>query len=73
MNSNIEDKLKEIYYDPATGLSSAQHLYINANKEGKIVTLKQVKEWISKQQTHQVFAPKRNYIMLLLVVLMIIK
>jgi hypothetical protein len=49
MDLNIENKLKEIYYNPTTGLSSAQQLYINANKDGKIVTLKQVKEWLSKQ------------------------
>jgi hypothetical protein len=60
MNSDIKTKLKELYYNLQTGLSSAQQLYINVNKDGKIVTLKQVKEWLSKQQTQQVFGKKKK-------------
>jgi hypothetical protein len=43
MNPDIETKLKELYYNPQTGLSSAQQLYINANKDCKIVTVKERK------------------------------
>jgi hypothetical protein len=60
MNSDIETKLKELYYNPQTGLSSAQQLYINANKDCKIVTLKQVKEWLARQEHQQVFSRKKK-------------
>jgi hypothetical protein len=35
-------------------------LYINANKDGKIVTLKQVKEWLARQEHQQVFSRKKK-------------
>jgi hypothetical protein len=60
MNSDIETKLKELYYNPQTGLSSAQQLYINANKDCKIITLKQVKEWLARQEHQQVFTRKKK-------------
>jgi hypothetical protein len=52
--------LKKLYCNPQTGLSSAQQLYINANKNSKIVTLKQVKEWLAKQEHQQVFSRKKK-------------
>jgi hypothetical protein len=60
MNPNIETKLKELYYNPQTGLASVQQLYINANEDCKIVTLKQVKEWLARQEHQQVFSRKKK-------------
>jgi hypothetical protein len=35
-------------------------IYINANKNCKIVTLKQVKEWLARQEHQQVFVKKKK-------------
>ena len=51
----MEDKLKEIYYDPQTGLISASKLFENVKKDG--YTRKQVNECVKKQQTAQLYKP----------------
>lgn len=50
-----EDLMKQIYYDPFKGLSSAMALY-NRVKAQKI-TLGEVKTWLKKQETNQIFQP----------------
>lgn len=49
-----EELLKQIYYDPKTGLSSAMGLYNRVR--GKKITLPEVK-WLKKQETNQIFQP----------------
>ena len=51
----MEEKLKEIYYNPQTGLISANKLYQKVKQDG--VTLKQVKDYINKQETAQLLKP----------------
>ena len=51
----MEDKLKEIYYDPNVGLISANKLYHKLKDQG--ITLKQIQEFIKKQNTPQLYKP----------------
>jgi len=53
-----EEILRKLYYDPATGLSSPMALY-NRVKSQKI-TLKEVHEFIKKQETNQIFQPTKK-------------
>ncbi len=55
MDQAKEELLKKIYYDPSTGLSSAMALYnrVRAQK----ITFKEVKDWLKKQETTQIFQP----------------
>ena len=48
------ESLKELYYNPRTGFSSAVKLYEKAKAAGIKVTLEQVKEFVGKQLTAQV-------------------
>jgi hypothetical protein len=48
--------LSEIYYNPKLGLRSSAQLYRKAKEAGLPVTVKQVKEFVKKQETHQVFS-----------------
>lgn len=45
-------ELARIYYDPETGFVGARQLYLNA---GKKYTMRQVREWLKKQEIGQVF------------------
>jgi hypothetical protein len=45
--------LKQIYYDPKTGLGSALELY-NKVRTKNPMTLKYIKEWLAKQETQQI-------------------
>lgn len=51
----MEEILKKIYYDPARGLGSAEKLHKEAKKELPQIKLLEVKNWLSKQQTQQIF------------------
>ena len=51
----MEDKLKEIYYNPNVGLISANKLYQKVKDQG--ISLKQVQDFIQKQETAQLFKP----------------
>ena len=51
----MEDKLKEIYYNPTTGLISAAKLYHKVKDQG--ITLKQVKDFIKSQEISQLYKP----------------
>jgi hypothetical protein len=60
MTDIVSEKLREIYYNLATGLNNAKQLYVNVNKDQKIATMKQVKEWLQKQEVNQVFTKKKK-------------
>ena len=51
----MEEKLKEIYYNPQTGLISANNLFQKVKQDG--ITLKQVLTFIRKQETAQLLKP----------------
>ena len=50
-----QDKLREIYYNPEQGLSSARQLYNLVKEYG--YTLKDVQTWLNNQETQQIFKP----------------
>ena len=53
----MEDILRKYYYDPELGLISANKLYQKVKEHG--ITLKQVKVFISKQETAQLYKPMK--------------
>jgi len=54
----METELRKLYYEPKTGFGSPSHLYKNARKAGHMVTMKEVKAFVEKQEVAQLFAPK---------------
>ena len=68
MNINLanEKLLNVLYYSPSTGISSAKKLYEKVKQRG--ITFQQVKDYISKQEAHQIFKkqPRIKIIFLLL-------
>ena len=48
----IEQKLRDIYYDPSTGFQSAERLYQKAKDDGLRVSRRIVKEWLKTQDTY---------------------
>ena len=50
-----EKLLHETYYNPTTGLISANKLYQKLKDQG--ITLKQIKDFLEKQETSQLFKP----------------
>ena len=52
-NSVNEKLLNVLYYSPSTGIVSAEKLYENVKQRG--ITFQQVKGYISKQESHQIF------------------
>lgn len=55
----MDEALKQLYYDPATGLGGAKSLYERARQKGLKVSLKEVKEWVAKQEVSQVFKKQK--------------
>ena len=53
INSVNENLLNVLYYSPSTGISSAKKLYEKVKQRG--ITFQQVKYYISKQESHQIF------------------
>lgn len=51
----MEAKLREIYYDPSTGLSSAKQLYEKVKIFG--YSMNDVIKWLATQESHQIFKP----------------
>ena len=53
--------LRELYYNPVMGYSSAQKLFQKAKEEGLDVSLVQVRNWLKAQETYTRFktAPKK--------------
>jgi transposase InsO family protein len=50
----MDQILKNIYYDPETGLQGARSLYQKAVQQDKSITQKAVDEWLKRQETQQV-------------------
>ena len=48
----IEQKLRDIYYDPGTGFQSAERLYQKAKDDALSVSCRIVKEWLKTQDNH---------------------
>ena len=48
----IEQKLRDIYYDPSTGFQSAERLYQKAKDDGLSISRRIVKEWLKTQDTY---------------------
>ena len=48
-----EEVLNKLYYDLETGFGSVKSLYDDAIKEGLVVTLQEVKDWVKKQSINQ--------------------
>ncbi len=48
----IEQKLRDIYYDPSTGFQSAERLYQKAKDDGLSVSRRIVEEWLKTQDTY---------------------
>ena len=57
---STENLLHNLYHDPRTGFISAQKLYKKARELDESITLKQVREWYSKQEDIQQFQTKTN-------------
>ena len=53
MNPTEEKLLSVLYYSPSTGISSTKKLYERVKQRG--ITLQQVKDFISRQEAHQIF------------------
>ena len=52
--------LKQIYYDPETGLQGVENLYRKAKELDKTITRKYVADWLKKQETNQIHAPRKE-------------
>ena len=56
-NIEIEQGLRDIYYDPKTGYQSSGRLYQKALEEGITISRNQVKEWLTSQDTYTRYKP----------------
>ena len=54
-----DEILKEIYYNPKTGLNGAKQLYLQVKDKG--ISQKYVKEWLQRQEIHQIKTTKKKY------------
>ena len=60
--SEREQTLRAIYYNPVMGYSSAQRLHEQAKAEGLDVSLGQLKKWLAQQETYVRFQqPEKNF------------
>ena len=57
MNIELEQGLRDIYYDPKTGHQPAERLYQKALEDGFEVTRNQVKSWLKSQDTYTRYKP----------------
>jgi hypothetical protein len=64
--TELSEKLIEIYYIPAADLNNAKQRNVNVNKDKKFAIIKQVKEWLQKQEVNQVFTKKKKILIQLL-------
>ena len=66
INSVNENLLNVLYYCPSTGIYSAKKIYEKVKQRG--ITFQQVKDYISKQEAHQIFKkqPRIKFFFLLL-------
>jgi transposase InsO family protein len=56
----MDNLLRSIYYDPETGLQGVASVYQKAKEQDPKVTMKLVTEWLKKQETAQVHAPRKE-------------
>jgi hypothetical protein len=59
MSEQALSKLASIYYDPATGLSSVEAMYKRVKELGIKLSRAEIADFISKQETNQVFHRRR--------------
>lgn len=55
----ISETLSKIYYNPETGLQRAKSLFDKAKQQLPGINQNTVKQWLSKQELHQIFSHKR--------------
>jgi len=55
----MESLLKKIYYDPKTGLVSAEKLYQKAKLQDSQITRKHIKEFLSSQEVAQIYKERK--------------
>jgi len=60
MEIETQTYLKELFYNPKFGLLSAEKLYKKVREDGRKITLKQIKEFMDKQEVNQVFKEDRR-------------
>ncbi|XP_062613001.1 uncharacterized protein LOC134274788 [Saccostrea cucullata] len=53
----VEDILKEIYYDPKRGYGSIQTLYRQVKSLGHKISLNTIREWLKEQDTYTLHKP----------------
>ena len=53
----LEQGLRDIYYNPKTGYQSSERLYKKALEDGLNVNRKLVKEWLKSQDTYTRYKP----------------
>lgn len=56
----MDELLREIYYDPETGLQGVASLYQKAKEKDAKIRRKDVEAWLKKQETVQVHAPRKE-------------
>ena len=57
-----EQTLRDLYYNPVTGYSSAQRLYEQARQGGLDISLSQTKKWLAQQETYVRFQqPQKSF------------
>ena len=55
--AELEQGLRDIYYNPKTGYQSSERLYKKALEDGLNVNRKLVKEWLKSQDTYTRYKP----------------
>ena len=53
----IEQRLRDIYYEPGTGFQSIERLYQKAKNDGLNVSRRIVREWLKTQETYTRYKP----------------
>ena len=56
-DTELEQGLRDLYYNPKTGYQSAERLYQKALEDGLQVSRNQVKEWLKSQDTYTRYKP----------------
>ena len=56
----MDELLRNIYYDPETGLQGVQSLYQKAKQKAPTIKRKDVEAWLKKQEVVQLHAPREE-------------
>lgn len=54
-----DNLLKSLYYNPESGLSGFNKLYKQAKAIDRSITMKDVKQWLEKQETNQILSKRK--------------